>query len=572
MLFLEQLRVSVRMIFHGHFIRLPILQYCPKLCLSMKAYSQSTPLKFVLLCTAVLALLPGCSKSDQAATSTAVASTASGAPSAPAAPAVGQSKTNAIIASHLESGGEFYTVVDVKGELEKFGNAFAEMMNGMMQQAAAGGAAMPVANMDFKSLFSRLGFYNVDGLGLSSWQDADGLHHNRAFLYTPGGRTGLLKIFGGAPQSFNSPTLAPADTDLVIEGTVDLKSASELIISYVKDVGGASAAKQAADSLNQPLAPGITFTGQNLIDHLNTTVTVIARADTEHLIPLSPQYKMPTIDGLIALDGFSDVFDQLQTALAGAPFFKFTEANGMKIMSVDTEIPAPFDVYQPELISDPKSKRLYLVTRSSFADETINGKGPRLSSSADFKTATDGLPDKGNFLSFISKKGAAAFVQYYSMQIIQTMPPAVQKSAMELNTLQNIPHGLAAVGVNLEDGIFAQGESTQSYKSLVMIGPVVGVGLLSAMAIPAFSKVREQSREKAITNNLRMIATAAQTYMLDKGVTSVSYQDIVGPGPDKYIRAITPIMGEDYTGIVVRQNSTQISVKTPDGQVITYNM
>jgi competence protein ComGC len=539
----------------------------------MKAFSRPTSLKFVLLCAAALALLPGCSKSDQAS-SNSTPSTTSATPSAPAAPAVGQSKTSAVIASHLESGGEFYAIVDVKGELEKLGNATAGMMNSMMQQAAAGGAPMPVASLDFKTLFGRLGFYNVDGLGLSSWQDADGLHHNRAFLYTPGGRAGLLKIFGGAPQSFISPTLAPADADFVLEGTLDLKSAAELIISYVKDVGGANAAKQVADTLNAPLAPGTTttFTGQNLIDHLNTTVTVIARADTQHLIPLSPQYKMPTIDAVIALDGFSDVFDQFQTAFTGAPFFKFSEANGMKIMSVDTEIPAPFDVYQPQLISDPKTKRLYLVSRSSFADETINGKGPRLSSSADFKTAIDGLPDKGNFLSYISKKGAAAFVQYYSAQMMQTLPPDAQKSMMEFNTLQNIPHGLASVDVNLADGIFAQGESTQSYKNVVLVAPVMAVGLVSAMAIPAFAKVREQSREKAITNNLRIIASAAQTYMLDKGVTSASYQDIVGPGADKYIRAITPVMGEDYTGIVVRQNSTQISVTTPDGQVITFNL
>ena len=45
---------------------------------------------------------------------------------------------------------------------------------------------------------------------------------------------------------------------------------------------------------------------------------------------------------------------------------------------------------------------------------------------------------------------------------------------------------------------------------------VVIIGLLAAMAIPAFNKVRAQSREKAIRNNLRQIASAGQLVSLKK--------------------------------------------------------
>ena len=37
---------------------------------------------------------------------------------------------------------------------------------------------------------------------------------------------------------------------------------------------------------------------------------------------------------------------------------------------------------------------------------------------------------------------------------------------------------------------------------------VVIIGLLAAMAIPAFAKVRQQSRLKAVLNNVRQIANA----------------------------------------------------------------
>ena len=51
---------------------------------------------------------------------------------------------------------------------------------------------------------------------------------------------------------------------------------------------------------------------------------------------------------------------------------------------------------------------------------------------------------------------------------------------------------------------------------------VVIIGLLAAMAIPAFQKVRQESRESAIENDARQLASAAQQYMLEKNVTSVA--------------------------------------------------
>ncbi|MGF1530723.1 MAG: type IV pilin protein, partial [Puniceicoccaceae bacterium] len=41
---------------------------------------------------------------------------------------------------------------------------------------------------------------------------------------------------------------------------------------------------------------------------------------------------------------------------------------------------------------------------------------------------------------------------------------------------------------------------------------VVIIGLLAAMAIPAFQQVQANSREKTIINNLRQISSAGQQY------------------------------------------------------------
>lgn len=97
---------------------------------------------------------------------------------------------------------------------------------------------------------------------------------------------------------------------------------------------------------------------------------------------------------------------------------------------------------------------------------------------------------------------------------------------------------------------------------------VVIIGLLAAMAIPAFNKVRATSQDKAVKNNLRQLAAAAQQYMLDKGVTRVVNTDVVGTSTEKYISQISLVGGETYT-IVIDSGTTQIATEVA-GRVVTY--
>jgi len=101
---------------------------------------------------------------------------------------------------------------------------------------------------------------------------------------------------------------------------------------------------------------------------------------------------------------------------------------------------------------------------------------------------------------------------------------------------------------------------------------VVIIGLLAAMAIPAFSKVRASARGKAITNNLRQIASAAQQYMLEQGVSSVAETLLEGTTTSNYIRPIALVSGETYSGLSLNSTVTQLSTSETDGTVVTFNM
>ena len=73
---------------------------------------------------------------------------------------------------------------------------------------------------------------------------------------------------------------------------------------------------------------------------------------------------------------------------------------------------------------------------------------------------------------------------------------------------------------------------------------VVIIGLLAAMAIPAFQKVRQSSQDKAVLNNARQLSAAADQYFLENGVSSVASTDLVGASA--YVKAINTVAGETY--------------------------
>lgn len=97
---------------------------------------------------------------------------------------------------------------------------------------------------------------------------------------------------------------------------------------------------------------------------------------------------------------------------------------------------------------------------------------------------------------------------------------------------------------------------------------VVIIGLLAAMAVPAFQKVRENSQSKAITNNLRQVAHAGAQYILEVGSDSVTYDLLVS---NQYLNEIEPVAEETYNAITITTDSTSITAANqPTGLSVKY--
>ena len=97
---------------------------------------------------------------------------------------------------------------------------------------------------------------------------------------------------------------------------------------------------------------------------------------------------------------------------------------------------------------------------------------------------------------------------------------------------------------------------------------VVIIGLLATLALPAFQKVRQASQDKAVMNNARQMAAAADQYFLESGGSFANSSSLIGP--TKYVRTLNTVSNEiyptDYT-----QGVTVTILGVAGARTITYS-
>ncbi|MDB6127476.1 MAG: pilE [Verrucomicrobia bacterium] len=73
---------------------------------------------------------------------------------------------------------------------------------------------------------------------------------------------------------------------------------------------------------------------------------------------------------------------------------------------------------------------------------------------------------------------------------------------------------------------------------------VVIIGLLAAMAVPGFQKIHRASQDRAVMNNARQLASAADQYYTENGVSSVFIGNLLGP--TKFVKSLNILANETY--------------------------
>jgi type IV pilus assembly protein PilA len=98
---------------------------------------------------------------------------------------------------------------------------------------------------------------------------------------------------------------------------------------------------------------------------------------------------------------------------------------------------------------------------------------------------------------------------------------------------------------------------------------VVIIGMLAALAIPGFKKIRESSQDKAVLSNARQLAAATDQYMMEYGKSTVSISNLVGL--TNYVKNLDTVANESHPNIYTA--GVAITVNGVGGaRTITYGL
>ena len=426
------------------------------------------------------------------------------------------------VAGQLDSGGVLFGYVSVDGDLSglaKFANSF---MSGMKEIDK--GVSSHIPDVDVEALMKISGLDSISALGLSSIQTNQGFR-NKVYLHAPDGVRGLLSMFGDEAKEFEVLQLAPLGTDFVVQQEVKLKTFyNEVVLGVMggspEQAGAMPLGPQGMmmkmmldGMMKQPMPPPFTFTGEKLINDLDTNVMVIIDGDPSKMLPVKLEgndLNMPSIQGAVLIDNIGWLVENLikmfeaEKAKGGRrvpPFEVFDDANwiGLKL-SIESESLSKrdrreikqFGLQNAMLAHHRPSGKLIFSSSKEFATGLFSKK-PKLASDQVFLAKTKGLPKQGTAISYLSPVLMTELRKFIKEAIEAENPPEKEYKRVDrfvaLSMLDFfLPEGVlgeAMVTTVTDDGLLSVGNSAYSHKSKILMGAavptLVGVGTFTAV-------------------------------------------------------------------------------------------
>jgi hypothetical protein len=421
------------------------------------------------------------------------------------------------VADQLDLGGVLYGYVSVDGDLSglaKFVNSF---MSGMKEIDKGVSAHIPV--VDIEALMKISGLDSISALGLSSIQTNQGFR-NKVYLHAPNGVRGLLSMLGDQAKEFEVLQLAPSGTDFVVQQEVKLKTFyNEVVLGALggsPEQGGAMPLgpqgmmmKMMVDGMmKQPMPPPFTFTGEKIINDLDTNIMVIIDGDPSKMLPVELEgndLNMPAIQGAVLIDNVGWLAGELikmfeaEKAKGGKrvpPFEVVDNANwiGLKLSikseslsNRDRKEIKQFGLQNAMLAHHRPSGKLIISSSKEFAAGLFSAK-PKLASDPVFLAKTKGLPKQGTAISYLSPVLMTELRKFIKEAIEAENPPEDDLFAALSMLDFFLPEGAlgeAMVTTPTEEGLLSVGNSAYSHKSKILMGAavptLVSVGMYTAL-------------------------------------------------------------------------------------------
>ncbi len=451
---------------------------------------------------------------------------------------------------HLDLDGSLVAYVDFQGD----GAEIGADLNAIYASALQSMPQMPPVPIDFIQIFDTMGFGSIRSMGLSSKQINDRLFANRYVTLLNGSPSGIFSFYGTSEDPltpFTAANQAPADATGAMSGTINLAPLRESANAILQQIMGPMGEAMLQQQLQQ-LIPNTDITFNEVIDAFSGHIDAHWQQSFEPEMQQSFKAWAQFDHAGKLLARIRPIADSLQLSVN-------EDATGLTINASPLIEQQNMGLF---LHSPSASDALIIYTHPNWTVEKV---GKSLSDTEAFKDLATHLSKSAHTFTYSSGFDMEPMLQALS-QAPQAAPfLSTARQAIDLLIGDFLKPNIAALTIK-EDVILQEQYAGYSTKKVVMTLPAaITAGLGAAMAIPAFQKVRATSQQKAITNNLRQIASAAHQYFLENGATEVNVDQLVG----EYIRTLDPIAGESYKGMIITTDMEEISVVLGDGSTVS---
>jgi len=511
-----------------------------------------------------LAFFNACSKSQESDTSSVSSKSAASGDSIPMIAKANRSPNFEPVAKRLDLGGTSYVYMDFGTKLKGIGSKVGQFLQ-TMNEFEPDPQMMMISMMPIDQIIDSLGISNLAAYGASTYQEGS-LYRNKSVIYMPDGVKGLFTLAGTKPEPFEGLQIAPEDTDFYAEFSLNAKAIEAIINTVAQQMYGEQSEQIVEGMLSAKPGPTAPTWGE-ILQKSNTTVISITKVGPTKSVETEAFGAMdiPTFSAITCLKNMAWL---IRDKVIPIDDLKSSQDGDMSIYHLPMPMDDSYiDDYDPAIVMIGDD--LYAANKLSYLKTCLSG-ATTLADSADYQQATADFPKQGNAIMFVSKNAFNSFITIRESltkaepKFASVMP--IYDMILPIFAIPRQDASSASILVVDQNSIYTEDRWPVPGGNVGSMSSATTVGLLAAMAIPAFNKVREQSREKAITNNLRMIAAAGQQYILEEGAETVSYNQLVG----EYFMEIQPVNGEDYTQLVISEEGGTIEVTTANGETVSF--
>jgi hypothetical protein len=444
---------------------------------------------------AALALFCGCQKHEEKA----IAPIATG----PRPAIVSAEKTSFDeVTAKLDKGGNFYLYLSTEQALGGLSAKLAGLSNFLGSLPGMGGDKSQTAGriLNFATVCLKdSGIEQISGVGMSSIAREPGFYYGKLIIHHyPGQNAGAIwSVLGKAPHPLQELDLLPESTVLAVFSDLDVPLVWTDVQKHLKMLD----IPTVTDSLKQWPAQFQKMTGldfDKVLDSLGGDYGFILTLDEQKKISLplpGASMEMPSPGLAIVARVNNDlIFNRVDALCKSNPLVTRVDGPSLKMRTFTLPVPLPLEL-RPSIARS--GDYLLLATSDTLVQEILAvkaGKTKGFKSTPEFARLSQGIPSEGNNFSLVADRFVKSIMQIQQQALTNKgSMTAAQVEAMQRALHSGTNCGSYSVGANGPEGWEGCANGSQSVQT-ALLGGVVAVGVVAAIAIPNFIKAHEAAQ------------------------------------------------------------------------------